>query len=202
MYSEKDIFLRELVSNASDAISKLKKLSDIGEAKLTKDYKPKITVSVNKEKGTLAISDNGIGMTGEEVKKYINQIAFSGAKDFIEKYKDKTDDQQIIGHFGLGFYSAFMVSSKVRIDTLSYQEGQSAVAWESEGDTEYSMEGSDKKDVGTTVTLFLADDSKEFLDTWKVREILRKYFAFLQYEIYLVDENEKKDDKKIQKKTD
>ena len=196
LYSEKDIFLRELVSNASDAISKLKKLSDIGEAKLTKDYKPKITVSVNKEKGTLAISDNGIGMTGEEVKKYINQIAFSGAKDFIEKYKDKTDDQQIIGHFGLGFYSAFMVSSKVRIDTLSYQEGQSAVAWESEGDTEYSMEGSDKKDVGTTVTLFLADDSKEFLDTWKVREILRKYFAFLQYEIYLVDENEKKDDKK------
>jgi molecular chaperone HtpG len=196
LYSEKDIFLRELVSNASDAISKLKKLSDIGEAKLTKDYKPKITVSVNKEKGTLAISDNGIGMTGEEVKKYINQIAFSGANDFIEKYKDKTDDQQIIGHFGLGFYSAFMVSSKVRIDTLSYQEGQSAVAWESEGDTEYSMEGSDKKDVGTTVTLFLADDSKEFLDTWKVREILRKYFAFLQYEIYLVDENEKKDDKK------
>jgi len=196
LYSDKDIFLRELVSNASDAISKLKKLADIGEAKLPEDYKPRITVSVNKEKGTLAITDNGIGMTDEEVKKYINQIAFSGAKDFIEKYKDKTDDQQIIGHFGLGFYSAFMVSSKVRIDTLSYQEGADAVAWESAGDTEYTMEGSDKKDVGTTVTLFLADDSKEFLDTWKVREILRKYFAFLQYEIYLVDENEKKDDKK------
>ncbi|NLX63795.1 MAG: molecular chaperone HtpG [Clostridiaceae bacterium] len=196
LYSDKDIFLRELVSNAADAISKLKKLADIGEAKLPEDYKPRITVSVNKEKGTLAITDNGIGMTDEEVKKYINQIAFSGAKDFIEKYKDKTDDQQIIGHFGLGFYSAFMVSSKVRIDTLSYQEGQSAVAWESKGDTEYTMEGSDKKDVGTTVTLFIADDSKEFLDTWKVREILRKYFAFLQYEIYLVDENEKKDDKK------
>ncbi len=196
LYSEKDIFLRELVSNASDAISKLKKLSDIGEAKLPEDYKPKITVSVNKEKGTLAISDNGIGMSDEEVKKYINQIAFSGAKDFIEKYKDKTDDQQIIGHFGLGFYSAFMVSSKVRIDTLSYQGGQIAVAWESEGDTEYTMEGSDKKDVGTTITLFLADDSKEFLDTWKIREILRKYFAFLQYEIYLVDENEKKEEDK------
>ena len=196
LYSDKDIFLRELVSNAADAISKLKKLADIGEAKLPEDYKPRITVSVNKDKGTLAITDNGIGMTDEEVKKYINQIAFSGAKDFIEKYKDKTDDQQIIGHFGLGFYSAFMVSSKVRIDTLSYQEGQSAVAWESEGNTEYTMEGSDKKDVGTTVTLFIADDSKEFLDIWKVREILRKYFAFLQYEIYLVDENEKKYDKK------
>ena len=196
LYSDKDIFLRELVSNAADAISKLKKLADIGEAKLPEDYKPRITVSVNKDKGTLAITDNGIGMTDEEVKKYINQIAFSGARDFIEKYKDKTDDQQIIGHFGLGFYSAFMVSSKVRIDTLSYQEGADAVAWESAGDTEYTMEGSDKKDVGTTVTLFLADDSKEFLDTWKVREILRKYFAFLQYEIYLVDENEKKDDKK------
>ena len=200
LYSEKDIFLRELVSNASDAISKLKKLSDIGEAKLPEDYKPRITVSVNKEKGTLAITDNGIGMTDEEVKKYINQIAFSGAKDFIEKYKDKTDDQQIIGHFGLGFYSAFMVSTKVRIDTLSYQEDQSAVAWESAGDTEYSMEGSDKKDNGSTVTLFLSEDSKEFLDTWKVREILRKYFAFLQYEIYLIDENEKKDEKEEDKK--
>lgn len=200
LYSEKDIFLRELVSNASDAISKLKKLSDIGEAKLPEDYKPKITVSVNKEKGTLAVSDNGIGMTDEEVKKYINQIAFSGVKDFIEKYKDKTDDQQIIGHFGLGFYSAFMVSTKVRIDTLSYQEDQSAVAWESEGDTEYSMEGSDKKDIGSTITLFLAEDSKEFLDTWKIREILRKYFAFLQYEIYLIDENEKKDEKEEDKK--
>lgn len=195
LYSEKDIFLRELVSNASDAISKLKKLSDIGEAKLPEDYKPRITVSVNKEAGTLAITDNGIGMTDEEVKKYINQIAFSGARDFVEKYKDKTDEQQIIGHFGLGFYSAFMVSSKVRIDTLSYLEGKNAVAWESEGNTEYSMEASDKKDMGTTVTLYLAEDSKEFLDTWKNREILRKYFAFLQYEIYLVDENEKKDDK-------
>jgi molecular chaperone HtpG len=196
LYSEKDIFLRELISNASDAISKLKKLADIGEAKLGEDYKPRIEVGVNKEKGTIAITDNGIGMTDEEVKKYINQIAFSGAKDFIEKYKDKTDDQQIIGHFGLGFYSSFMVSSKVTIDTLSYREGEKAVRWESTGDTEYTMEESSKTTMGTTVTLTLAEDSKEFLDVWKVREIVKKYFAFLQYEIYIVDENAKKDDKK------
>lgn len=202
LYSEKDIFLRELVSNASDAISKLKKLSDIGEAELPEGYKPSINVSVNKEAGTISISDNGIGMTEDEVKKYINQIAFSGAKDFIEKYKDKTDDQQIIGHFGLGFYSSFMVSSKVRIDTLSYQEGVSAVQWESAGDTEYSMVESDKKTFGSTITLFMADDSKEFLDTWKIREILKKYFAFLQYEIYITDENEKKDDKSDEKGED
>ncbi len=200
LYSEKDIFLRELVSNASDAISKLKKLSDIGEASLSDSYKPRIEVRVNKEKGTIAISDNGIGMTDEEVKKYINQIAFSGAKDFIEKYKDKTDDQQIIGHFGLGFYSAFMVSEKVTINTLSYREGQTAVSWESTGDTEYTMGESDKKASGTVVTLYMAQDSKEFLDVWKVREVLKKYFAFLQYEIYLIDENEKKDDKKEDEK--
>jgi molecular chaperone HtpG len=199
LYSEKDIFMRELVSNAADAISKLRKLADIGEAELPEGYKPRIDVSVNKKEGTIAISDNGIGMTDEEVKKYINQIAFSGAKDFIEKYKDKTDDQQIIGHFGLGFYSSFMVSNKVRIDTLSYQKGASAVQWESSGDTEYSMVESDKKDLGTTVTLFIADDSKEFLDAWKIREILKKYFAFLQYEIYLTDENDKdkKEDKPL-----
>lgn len=196
LYSEKDIFLRELVSNASDAISKLKKLSDIGEAVLPEGYKPRIEVLVNKEKGTIAISDNGIGMTGEEVKKYINQIAFSGAKEFIEKYKDKTDENQIIGHFGLGFYSSFMVSEKVTIETLSYKEGEKAVLWESTGNTEYSMQDCEKNTVGTVVTLKIAEDSKEFLDAWKVREILKKYFAFLQYEIYLIDENEKKDDKK------
>jgi len=200
LYSDKDIFMRELVSNASDAISKLKKLSDIGEAVLPEGYKPRIDVTVNREAGTISISDNGIGMTGEEVKKYINQIAFSGAKDFIEKYRDKTDDQQIIGHFGLGFYSSFMVSSKVRIDTLSYQPGAAAVRWESSGDTEYSMSESDRKEVGTTVTLFISDDSREFLDTWKIREILKKYFAFLQYEIYLSDENEKKDKEKKEEK--
>lgn len=196
LYSEKDIFLRELVSNASDAISKLKKLSDIGEAVLPEGYKPRIEVIVNKDKGTIAISDNGIGMTGEEVKKYINQIAFSGAKEFIEKYKDKTDENQIIGHFGLGFYSSFMVSDKVTIETLSYREGEKAVLWESTGNTEYSMQDCDKKSMGTVVTLKIAEDSKEFLDVWKVREILKKYFAFLQYEIYLIDETEKKDDKK------
>mgnify|MGYP001050331484 CR=1 FL=1 len=202
LYSEKDIFLRELISNASDAISKLKKLSDIGEATLPEGYKPRIDVIVNKEKGTIAISDNGLGMTDEEVKKYINQIAFSGVKDFIEKYKDKADDQQIIGHFGLGFYSSFMVSKKVTIDTLSYKEGAMPVFWESTGNIEYSMVSTDKKDIGTIVTLHIADDAKEFLDVWKIREILKKYFAFLQYEIYLIDENEKKDDKKTRKTED
>ena len=194
LYSEKDIFVREIVSNAADAISKLKKLSDIGEASLSEGYKPRIDVSVNRDKGTIAITDNGIGMTDEEVKKYINQIAFSGAKDFLEKYKDKTDDQQIIGHFGLGFYSAFMVSDKVTIDPLSYREGQRAVHWESAGDTQYTMEESSKNTVGTTVTLYISEDSKEYLDSWKLREILKKYFAFLQFEIYFKDENEKKED--------
>lgn len=202
LYSDKDIFLREIVSNASDAISKLKKLHDIGEASLPEGYKPRIEVRVNKENGTIAVSDNGIGMTDEEVKKYINQIAFSGVKDFIEKYKDKTDDQQIIGHFGLGFYSSFMVSDKVTIDTLSYREGADAVYWESTGNTEYSMKQSEKNTMGTVVTLHIADDSKEFLDVWKIREILKKYFAFLQYEIYLIDENKKKDEKKDEKEED
>ena len=202
LYSEKDIFLREIVSNASDAISKLKKLNDIGEASLPEGYKPRIEVRVNKEKGTIAVSDNGLGMTDEEVKKYINQIAFSGVKDFIEKYKDKKDDRQIIGHFGLGFYSSFMVSEKVTIDTLSYREGAVAVSWESTGNIEYSMKQSKKKTMGTVVTLYIADDSKEFLDVWKIREILKKYFAFLQYEIYLIDENAKKDDTKDGKEED
>lgn len=202
LYSEKDIFLRELVSNASDAISKLKKLSDIGEAALPEGYKPRVDVKVNKEKGTISITDNGIGMTEEEVKKYINQIAFSGAKDFIERYKDKTDDQQIIGHFGLGFYSSFMVSERVTIDTLSYQDGQNAVSWESTGDTEYTMRESSKNTFGTTVTLYMAEDSKEFLDSWKLSEILKKYFAFLQYEVYLIDENAKKEDKGDKKETE
>ena len=202
LYSEKDIFIREIVSNAADAISKLKKLSGMGEASLPEGYRPRIDVVVNKEKGTISVTDNGIGMTDEEVKKYINQIAFSGAKDFIEKYKDKTDDQQIIGHFGLGFYSAFMVSEKVTIDTLSYLEGQKAVHWESTGDTEYSMGDSSKDTVGTTVTLYIAEDSKEFLEPWTLRETLKKYFAFLQSEIFLTDENEKKEDKEQEKAED
>ena len=185
LYSEKDIFLRELVSNSADAISKLKKLSDMGEASLPEGYRPRIDVLVNKEKGTISISDNGLGMTDEEVKKYINQIAFSGVKDFIEKYKDKTDDQQIIGHFGLGFYSSFMVSEKVTIDTLSYKEGATPVFWESTGNTEYSMSSSDKKTVGTVVTLHIAEDSREFLDVWKVREILKSTLHFCSMKFIL-----------------
>lgn len=200
LYSEKDIFIRELVSNASDAISKLGKLATMGETTLSEDHKFKITVSVNNETGTIKIIDNGIGMTGDEVKKYINQIAFSGAKDFIERYKDKTDDQQIIGHFGLGFYSSFMVAKKVQIDTLSYVEGAKAVRWVSDGDTEFEMDASDKNDVGTVVTLYLADDSKEFSENFTMRGILRKYFAFLPYELYLVDENEKPVEKKDEEK--
>jgi molecular chaperone HtpG len=195
LYSEKDIFLRELVSNSSDAISKLKKLSTIGEAEIEKDKKFFIKVIVDKENKTLKIVDNGIGMTDEEVKKYINQIAFSGAKDFVEKYKDKTDEGQIIGHFGLGFYSAFMVSEKVQIDTLSYQKGAEAVRWVSSTGTEYKMEKSDRDEVGTTITLFIAEDSVEFLEVYKVREVLNKYFSFLQFEVYLEDANEKKEEK-------
>lgn len=196
LYSEKDIFIRELVSNSADAISKLGKLAAIGEATLKEGHKFEITVSVNMEAGTIKVADNGIGMTGDEVKKYINQIAFSGAKDFIEKYKDKADEQQIIGHFGLGFYSSFMVAKKVQIDTLSYIEGEQAVRWISDGNSEFEMEPSDKDDIGTVVTLYLADDSKEYAEYYKMREILKKYFAFLPYELYLVDENEKPDEKK------
>jgi len=196
LYSEKDIFLRELVSNGSDAISKLKKLSAIGEANINSDEKYYIKVVVDKSKKTIQIIDNGLGMTFDEVNKYINQIAFSGAKDFVEKYKDKADDSQIIGHFGLGFYSAFMVADKVQIDTLSYQDGAQAVRWVSDGGTEFEMDKSDRSERGTTVTLYIADDSKEFLDIFKVREVLLKYFSFLPYELFLEDANEKKDKKK------
>lgn len=195
LYSEKDIFIRELISNAADAISKLKKLSAMGEARLEENFKPRIEVTVDKENRTLSINDNGIGMTAEEVRMYINQIAFSGAKDFIEKYHDKTDEQQIIGHFGLGFYSSFMVAERVSIDTLSYMEGAQAVHWESSGDTEYSMADSSRSDRGTLVTLRLDKDSDEFLDPWKLRGIIKKYFEFLQYEIYFKEIPEKKDEK-------
>ncbi|KNY28435.1 molecular chaperone HtpG [Pseudobacteroides cellulosolvens] len=184
LYSEKDIFVRELVSNSSDAISKLKKLSTIGEADLDGDDKWQIRVVVNKEEKTMQIIDNGIGMTFEEVGKYINQIAFSGAKDFLEKYKDKTDEGQIIGHFGLGFYSSFMVSDKVQIDTLSFKKDEKAVRWVSTGGMDYEMGESDRTSRGTTITLFLSEDSLEFLDSFKVREILEKYFSFLPYEVY------------------
>lgn len=187
LYSDKDIFIRELISNGCDAISKLKRLVNLGEAKVGEDEKYKILVSVNKENGTLKFIDNGIGMTDEEVKKYINQVAFSGAEDFINKYKDKiNEDKDIIGHFGLGFYSAFMVSKRVQIDTLSYLEGAEAVTWVCDGGTEYEIYPSeDRKERGTTITLFIDDDSKEFLEAYKVREVIEKYCSFLPIEIYL-----------------
>lgn len=187
LYSEKDIFIRELVSNASDAISKLKKLDAMGEAELPDDNKYEIKVIVNKNDKTIKVFDNGLGMTDEEVKKYINQIAFSGAVDFIEKYKDKSDDGQIIGHFGLGFYSAFMVSERVQIDTLSYQSDAKAVKWVSDGGTEFEMSDSDKTDRGTMITLYLTEDSLEFVDEYKMRQTLEKYFAFLPIDLYLED---------------
>ena len=199
LYSEKDIFVRELVSNSSDAISKLKKLASMGEAEIGSDEKFSIRVIVDKENKIIKIIDNGIGMTADEVKKYINQIAFSGARDFMEKYKDKADEAQIIGHFGLGFYSAFMVSERVQIDTLSYQKGAQAVRWSSCGGTEYEMDDSDRTQRGTTITLFMAEDSQEFLDQFKMREVLVKYFSFLPFELFLEDtavkENAKAEDK-------
>ncbi|AEY65722.1 molecular chaperone HtpG [Clostridium sp. BNL1100] len=187
LYSEKDIFIRELVSNASDAISKMKKLDAMGEAELPEGNKFEIKVIVNKNDKTIKVIDNGLGMTEEEVKKYINQIAFSGAVDFLEKYKDKSDDGQIIGHFGLGFYSAFMVSQRVQIDTLSYQKDAAAVKWVSDGGTEFEMSDSDRNERGTTITLYLADDSLEFTEEFTMRTTLEKYFAFLPYELYLED---------------
>lgn len=197
LYSEKDIFIRELVSNSNDAISKLRKLASIGEAQLESDAKFSIRVVLNKEEKTIRVLDNGIGMTADEVKKYINQIAFSGAQDFLEKYKDKTDEgNQIIGHFGLGFYSAFMVSERVQIDTLSFQDGAAAVRWVSSGGTDYEMDDSDRTERGTTVTLFLSDDSLEFLEYFTMREVLTKYCSFLPYEIYLEDATPKKKEEK------
>ncbi len=188
LYSEKDIFVRELVSNSNDAISKLKKLVSIGEAQVGEEEQYRIKVIVNKDDKTIKVMDNGIGMTDEEVKKYINQIAFSGAVDFLEKYKDKADEgNQIIGHFGLGFYSAFMVSERVSIDTLSWQNGAKAVRWTSSGGTEYEMDESDRTERGTTVTLYLSEDSVEFLEYFKMREVLVKYCSFLPFEVYLED---------------
>lgn len=196
LYSDKDIFIRELISNGCDAVSKYKRLVSLGEAEGIDDEKFKVVVSVNKEEGTLTFSDNGIGMTDEEVKKYITQVAFSGAEDFIQKYKDKMGEgNDIIGHFGLGFYSAFMVAKKVQIDTLSYKKEATPVRWICEGGTEYEMADSDSRETrGTTITLFLDDESKEFLEYYKVRGIIEKYCSFLPTEIFLinVDEEEKK----------
>ena len=169
LYSDHDIFYRELVSNGCDAITKLKKLSLMSEVELDEDEQFKLDVIVDSNEKTIKIIDNGIGMTADEVKEYINQIAFSGAEAFLEKYKDKTNEDQIIGHFGLGFYSAFMVSDKVTIDTLSWQDGATAVHWESEGGTEYEMSESDKTTRGTEITLYLNEDSYEFCNEYRAR---------------------------------
>ena len=187
LYSDHDIFYRELVSNGCDAITKLKKLSLMSEVELEDDEKFKLDVIVDSNDKTIKIIDNGIGMTADEVKEYINQIAFSGAEAFLEKYKDKTNEDQIIGHFGLGFYSAFMVADKVTIDTLSWQKGASAVHWESEGGTEFEMTDSDKTTRGTEITLYLNEDSYEFCNEYRAREVLEKYCSFMPVEIYLTN---------------
>lgn len=185
LYSDHDIFVRELVSNGCDAITKRKKLDVIGEAALPDDYKAKITVTVSPEDKTIVFDDNGIGMTEDEVKEYINRIAFSGAADFLEKYKDKASDEQIIGHFGLGFYSAFMVADRVSIDSLSYQDGAQPVYWESDGGMDYFMKDGSRSEVGTTITLYLNEDTAEFSNEYRVREIIEKYCSFMPVEIFL-----------------
>ena len=185
LYEDHDIFYRELVSNACDAITKLKKLGMMGEYSLPADFKAKVDIIVSPEDKTITIKDNGLGMTEEEVNEYINQIAFSGATDFLEKYKDKANEDQIIGHFGLGFYSAFMVADEVHIDTLSYKEGATPVHWECDGGTEYDMSEGDKAEVGTTITLFLNEDCLEFANEYRAREVLKKYCSFMPTEIYL-----------------
>lgn len=191
LYSDHDIFYRELISNGCDAITKLKKLDMMGEYELPENYKARIDVVVDPEAKTLIFTDNGIGMTADEVEEYINQIAFSGATDFISKYKDKTDNDQIIGHFGLGFYSAFMVADEVHIDTLSYKEGAKAVHWECDGGTEFTMTEGDKAEVGTKITLFVNEDVLEFCNEYKAREVIKKYCSFMPTEIYLSKANTK-----------
>ena len=189
VYSDHDIFIRELVSNGCDAITKYKKLDMMGECELPDDYKGKIQVIVNPEEKTLKFIDNGIGMTAEEVEEYITQIAFSGATQFLEKYKDKTTEDEMIGHFGLGFYSAFMVADEVQIDTLSYKEGAAAVHWVSEGGTEYEMQEGNRTEVGTEITLYLNEDSLAFTNEYRAREVLEKYCSFMPVEIFLSKAN-------------
>jgi molecular chaperone HtpG len=185
MYSDQDIFVREEISNACDAITKLEKLSLIGEWTKPADYKGRVDVIVDSEHKTVTFQDNGIGMTAEEVEKYINQIAFSGATDFINKYKDKANDDQIIGHFGLGFYSVFMVADQVDIDTLSYKQDATAIHWTCNGGTEYEMTDGDKKTIGTTITLHLNDDCLKYDNEWEMREIIEKYCSFMPVEVYI-----------------
>ena len=189
VYSDHDIFVRELVSNGCDAITKLKKLDMMGEYELPEGYKPKIEVIVNPEEKTMKFIDNGLGMTAEEVEEYITQIAFSGATQFLEKYKDKTTEDDMIGHFGLGFYSAFMVADEVQIDTLSYKEGAKPVHWASEGGTEYEMQEGNKTTVGTEITLYLNEDSLEFANEYRAREVLERYCSFMPTEIFLSKAN-------------
>jgi len=185
LYSDHDIFVREMISNGCDAVTKLKKLDAVGEYSLPDGYVPRIDVIVNPEDKTMKFIDNGIGMTQEEVDQYINQIAFSGATEFLEKYKDKASEDQIIGHFGLGFYSAFMVSDEVTIDTLSFKEGAVPVHWDCDGGTEYTMEDGSRTEVGTEITLYLNEDSVEFSNKYRVQEVLEKYCSFMPFQIYL-----------------
>ena len=205
LYSDLDIFVRELVSNGCDAITKLKKLEVMGEYTFPDDYKPAVQVVVDPDAKTLKFIDNGIGMTGDEVEEYITQIAFSGATEFLEKYKDKTTDDQMIGHFGLGFYSAFMVADEVHIDTLSYKDGATAVHWTCDGGTEYDMQDGDRTVPGTEITLFLNEESLEFCNEYRMREVIEKYCSFMPVNIYLskanaeqeyetIDESELRDD--------
>ena len=189
LYSDHDIFYRELISNGCDAITKLKKLDMMGEYQLPADYKPQIQVIVDPDAKTLKFIDNGLGMTADEVEEYINQIAFSGATDFIEKYKDKANEDQIIGHFGLGFYSAFMVADQVTIDTLSYKEGATPVHWVCDGGTEFDMTDGTKEGVGTEITLYLNEDSLEFSNEYRAREVIEKYCSFMPTPIFLSKAN-------------
>ena len=193
VYSDHDIFVREMVSNGCDAITKLKKLDVMGEYRLPDDYKAKIQIIVNPEEKTLKFIDTGLGMTAEEVEEYITQIAFSGATEFLEKYKDKTTEDDMIGHFGLGFYSAFMVADEVHIDTLSYKEGAAPVHWVSDGGTEYEMEDGTKDTVGTEITLYLNEESLEFANEYRMREVIEKYCSFMPVEIFLSKENAEKE---------
>jgi len=196
LYSDHDIFYREVISNGCDAITKLKKLALVGEAELPEDYQGRIEVKVSSKDKTISITDNGIGMTAEEVEQYINQIAFSGATDFMSKYKDKASEDQIIGHFGLGFYSVFMVADRVSIDTLSFRKDAKPVHWESESGVDFEMSDGDKAEVGTTVTLHMAQDSYEFSNEYRAREVLDKYCSFMPVEIYLTDADKKPEEPK------
>ena len=207
LYSDHDIFIRELISNGCDAITKLRKLALMGDYEEVDGEEYKIDIYASAKDKTLTFVDNGIGMTEEEVEKYINQIAFSGATDFINKYKDKTNEDQIIGHFGLGFYSAFMVADKVTIDTCSYQKDAKPVFWECDGGTEYTMSYSDDDCRGTAITLYLNEESFEFANEYRVKEVIQKYCAFMPYNIYFinedkVDEEELKEEKIIEVHTD